>query len=101
MVKQIQKSKSRIGLEIHGYIDTKEKLFCDCKNFHDMKKIKPNTNICPTCVGAPGSKPMLPNKSAIDKILKIGLMLNCEPNLINENKALVFQRKHYNWPDMP
>jgi aspartyl-tRNA(Asn)/glutamyl-tRNA(Gln) amidotransferase subunit B len=90
-----------IGLEIHGYLDTKEKLFCNCKNFHDMKQIKPNTNICPICTGQPGAKPMLPNRSAIDKILQIGLMLNCKPNLIENKKPLIFQRKHYNWPDMP
>ena len=90
-----------IGLEIHGYIETKEKLFCNCKNFHDMKIIKPNTNICPICTGQPGSKPMLPNSSAINKILKIGMMLNCKPNLIENHKPLIFQRKHYSWPDMP
>ncbi len=90
-----------IGLEIHGYIDTNEKLFCRCRNFHDMKLIKPNTNICPVCTGQPGSKPMLPNKSSINKILQIGLMLNCKPNLIENKKPLIFQRKHYSWPDMP
>jgi len=90
-----------IGLEIHGYLETKEKLFCNCKNYHDMKIIGPNTNICPVCTGQPGSKPMLPNKSAIDKIIQIGLMLNCKPNFIEDKKNLSFQRKHYNWPDMP
>ncbi|VVB78324.1 Aspartyl/glutamyl-tRNA(Asn/Gln) amidotransferase subunit B [uncultured archaeon] len=99
MAEQIK--NAMIGLEIHGYLETKEKLFCRCKNFHDMKQIKPNTNICPICTGQPGSKPMLPNKEAIDKILEIGLMLNCKPNLIENKKPLIFQRKHYNWPDMP
>ena len=99
MKKPDKEIKGKIGLEIHGYIDTKEKLFCSCKNFHDMKLIKPNTNICPICCGQPGSKPMLPNKLAIDKIIQIGLMLNCRPNILP--KKLVFQRKHYNWPDMP
>ena len=93
--------KSLIGLEIHGYLETKEKLFCRCKNFHDMKIIKPNTNICPICTGQPGSKPMLPNQSAIKKILQIALMLNCKPNLIENKRSLIFQRKHYDWPDMP
>ncbi len=93
--------KAMIGLEIHGYIETDEKLFCTCRNFHDMKQIKPNVNICPVCTGQPGSKPMLPNASAISKILQIGLMLNCKPNLVSDGKNLVFQRKHYNWPDMP
>jgi len=95
----MKKPNVMIGLEIHGYLETNEKLFCDCKNFHDMKKIKPNTNICPVCTGQPGSKPMLPNKSAINKILQIGLILNCKPNLLP--KTLIFQRKHYDWPDMP
>lgn len=90
-----------IGLEIHGYLDTKEKLFCRCKNFHDMKQTKPNTNICPICTGQPGCKPMLPNSDAVDKILEIGLMLNCKPSLIEDGKPWVFQRKHYSWPDMP
>ena len=85
-----------IGLEIHGYLETKEKLFCRCKNHHDMKLIKPNTNICPICTGQPGAKPQLPNKSAIDKLIQIGLMLDCK---INEK--FLFQRKHYSWPDMP
>ena len=96
-----ENKNAMIGLEIHGYIDTNEKLFCQCRNFHDMKLVKPNANICPVCTGQPGSKPMLPNKSAVDKILQIGLMLNCKPNLIENNKPLIFQRKHYNWPDMP
>lgn len=95
------KNSAKIGLEVHCYIETEEKLFCRCKNFHDMKKIKPNTNTCPICTGMPGSKPMLPNSAAINKILQIGLMLNCKQNLIENKKPLVFQRKHYNWPDMP
>ncbi len=92
------KDKLMVGLEIHGYLETNQKLFCECKNFHDMKKIKPNVNVCPICTGQPGSKPMLPNKLAIDKILQIALMLNCKIDL---NKKLIFQRKHYDWPDMP
>ncbi|MBS3079959.1 Asp-tRNA(Asn)/Glu-tRNA(Gln) amidotransferase subunit GatB [Candidatus Pacearchaeota archaeon] len=90
-----------IGLEIHGYIETKEKLFCRCRNFHDMKVIKPNMNVCPICTGQPGTKPMLPNSSAIDKILEIALMLHGKPNIIEEKKLILFQRKHYDWPDMP
>lgn len=93
--------KVMIGLEIHGYIETEEKLFCNCYNFHDMKKIEPNTNICPICTGQPGTKPMLPNASAVNKILQISLMLNCKPNLIENKNPLIFQRKHYDWPDMP
>lgn len=86
----------KIGLEIHGYIDTKEKLFCSCKRIHGAKLTKPNTNICPICTGQPGSKPMLPNSAAIDKTIQIALILGCK---VNQN--LRFMRKHYSWPDLP
>ena len=87
---------AKIGLEVHGYLLTKEKLFCDCKSEHGTKMAKPNVNICPICTGIPGSKPMTPNNKAIRKIIQIGLVLKCK---INEK--LVWQRKHYNWPDLP
>jgi aspartyl-tRNA(Asn)/glutamyl-tRNA(Gln) amidotransferase subunit B len=86
----------KIGLEIHAYLNTTEKLFCNCKSEHTNKEVKPNTNICPICTGQPGSKPMLPNKVAIDKIIEIGHVLNCKIN-----KELAWQRKHYSWPDLP
>jgi aspartyl-tRNA(Asn)/glutamyl-tRNA(Gln) amidotransferase subunit B len=85
----------KVGLEVHGYLDmlNKTKLFCDNKTDFGSE---PNTNTCPICTGMPGSKPMLPNKEAIDKIISIAAMLGCKVN-----KRLVFQRKHYSWPDMP
>jgi aspartyl-tRNA(Asn)/glutamyl-tRNA(Gln) amidotransferase subunit B len=86
----------KIGLEIHGYLNTNEKLFCDCKSEHGLKNSKPNINICPICTSQPGSKPMLPNKSAINKCIEISLILGCK---INEK--LIWQRKHYSWPDLP
>ncbi len=86
----------KIGLEVHGYLETKEKLFCTCKAEHGLKKVKPNMNICPICTGQPGSKPMLPNEEAVKKIIQIGLMLGCKIN-----KQFLWQRKHYNWPDLP
>ena len=55
--------KIKVGLEIHGYIDVKHKLFCDCYIDHDAE---PNTTICPRCTGQPGSKPMPTNKKALD-----------------------------------
>ncbi|MFZ5955228.1 MAG: Asp-tRNA(Asn)/Glu-tRNA(Gln) amidotransferase subunit GatB [Nanoarchaeota archaeon] len=85
----------KIGLEIHGYLNTKEKLFCKCKNNSEMN-IKPNLNVCPICTGQPGSKPMLPNKEAMKKLILISLALNCKINT-----RLVWQRKHYSWPDLP
>jgi len=85
----------KIGLEIHGYLkmsDTKKKLFCNCSiNDSDY-----NLNTCPICTGQPGTKTMLPNKEAIKKIITCALMMNCKVN-----KRLLFQRKHYSWPDLP
>ncbi len=86
----------KIGLEVHGYLDTEEKLFCKCKT--SFLESKPNSIICPICTGQPGSKPMLPNQSAMDKLIKISLILNCKINL---DKDLIWQRKHYNWSDLP
>jgi len=87
--------EAKIGFELHVYLDmneTKKKLFCNCS----IKEAKPNTNICPICTGQPGNKPMLPNKEAVDKTIKAALMLNCSLNY-----DLLFQRKHYSWPDLP
>jgi aspartyl-tRNA(Asn)/glutamyl-tRNA(Gln) amidotransferase subunit B len=86
----------KIGLEIHGYILTKEKLFCKCLSSHGKKFYEPNINICPICTGQPGSKPLLPNEEAIKKAIQISLILNCKVN-----KKLTWQRKHYSWPDLP
>ncbi len=77
----------KIGLEIHGYINTKEKLFCKCKSAHGLKISGPNINICPICT---------PNKNAVDKSIQIALILGCK---INEK--LQWFRKHYDWPDLP
>jgi aspartyl-tRNA(Asn)/glutamyl-tRNA(Gln) amidotransferase subunit B len=86
----------KIGLEIHGYLNTKEKLFCNCKALHGLKLAKPNTNICPICTGQPGAKPMLPNSEAVKKILQAALILNCKIN-----NVVQWKRKHYSWPDLP
>jgi len=86
--------KPKIGIEIHGYLTTKEKLFCRCSA--DYKSAGQNTNICPVCTGCPGSKPMAPNAEALKKCIAIALMLDCKIN----NKV-IWQRKHYDWPDLP
>lgn len=83
----------KIGLEIHGYLNTEEKLFCKCKVTEDDS---PNTRICPICTGQPGSKPMAPNNSAIKKLIQIAIVLGSK---INEDWT--WQRKHYNWADNP
>ncbi|WP_456395236.1 Asp-tRNA(Asn)/Glu-tRNA(Gln) amidotransferase subunit GatB [Desulfurobacterium sp.] len=81
-----------IGLEVHAQLLTKTKIFCSCRNrFGDP----PNTNVCPVCLGMPGSLPVL-NKKAVEFAVKAALALNCK---INEYS--VFARKHYFYPDLP
>jgi aspartyl-tRNA(Asn)/glutamyl-tRNA(Gln) amidotransferase subunit B len=80
-----------IGLEVHCELRTATKLFCGCRNaFGD----EPNTNICPVCLGLPGSLPVL-NRQAVDYAMRIGTALACEV------KPSIFHRKNYFYPDMP
>jgi len=85
----------KIGIEVHGYLVTKEKLFCRCPT--NYKTAKLNTNICPVCTAQPGCKPMLPNVEALRKTIAIALMLDCKIS----SKQVIWQRKHYDWPDLP
>jgi aspartyl-tRNA(Asn)/glutamyl-tRNA(Gln) amidotransferase subunit B len=80
-----------IGLEVHCELKTATKLFCGCRNaFGD----EPNTNVCPVCLGLPGSLPVL-NVRAVEYAMRIGLALNCEI------RPSIFHRKNYFYPDMP
>jgi aspartyl-tRNA(Asn)/glutamyl-tRNA(Gln) amidotransferase subunit B len=78
-----------IGLEVHCELATKTKLFCWCRNaFGD----EPNVNICPTCIGLPGSLPVL-NEYAVELAMRIGAALHCDI------RPSVFARKNYFYPD--
>src|SRR5581483_6033629 len=80
-----------IGLEVHCELATRTKLFCGCPNvFGD----EPNTNICPVCLGLPGSLPVL-NEQAVELALRLGQALHCRA------EYGVFARKNYFYPDMP
>ncbi len=86
----------KIGLEIHHQLDTDQKLFCKCPtNFYEADT---NTNICPICMSLPGSKPMPINQRALDTVIEVALLLNCN---VVVDKGLPVQRKHYFYPDLP
>jgi aspartyl-tRNA(Asn)/glutamyl-tRNA(Gln) amidotransferase subunit B len=84
--------ESVIGLECHVELSTRTKMFCGCRNAFGAE---PNTNVCPVCLGLPGSLPV-PNRTAIEYILRIGLALGCRI----ADRSL-FHRKNYFYPDMP
>ena len=82
-----------MGLEIHVELKTNSKMFCSCKNDPDEKS--PNLNICPICMGHPGTLPVI-NKEAVRKVIRTALALNCEIQ-----KRTHFERKNYFYPDLP
>lgn len=87
------KYEPTIGLEIHAELKTRTKMFCDSLNDPDEKH--PNVNICPVCVGHPGTLPVI-NQEAIQKLIKVGLALNCQIAELSK-----FDRKNYFYPDLP
>ena len=82
-----------IGLEIHAELNTKSKMFCGCKN--DPDETRPNVNVCPICMGHPGTLPVV-NKEAVRSIVKIGVALGAKIADFTE-----FDRKNYFYPDIP
>ncbi len=82
-----------IGLEIHLQLRTKSKMFCSCAN--EGENFKVNTNICPICLGHPGTLPTI-NLMALKKGLAMALAINCKINIKSK-----FDRKNYFYPDLP
>ncbi len=81
-----------IGMEIHVELATQTKMFCRCRNhFGDP----PNTNVCPVCIGMPGSLPVM-NRQAVEYSIKVALALNCEIAALAK-----WDRKGYYYPDLP
>jgi aspartyl-tRNA(Asn)/glutamyl-tRNA(Gln) amidotransferase subunit B len=87
------KYKTTVGLEIHAELKTKTKMFCQCKN--DTEDKRPNVNVCPVCMGHPGTLPVL-NKEAIEDVIKVGLA--CESDIADFTE---WDRKNYFYPDIP
>ena len=81
-----------MGLEVHVELGTSTKMFCGCATGFGAE---PNSQVCPTCLGLPGSLPVV-NEAAVESAIKIGLALNCE--IANWCR---FSRKNYFYPDMP
>jgi aspartyl-tRNA(Asn)/glutamyl-tRNA(Gln) amidotransferase subunit B len=85
---------TKIGLEIHCQLTKLEsKLFCSCKA--NYREFEPNQNICPICMGLPGSLPRL-NQKAVESATSIAMALNCDTP-----EKIAFFRKNYFYPDLP
>ncbi|MEA1937221.1 MAG: Asp-tRNA(Asn)/Glu-tRNA(Gln) amidotransferase subunit GatB [Patescibacteria group bacterium] len=87
------KYEPTIGMEIHVELKTNSKMFCSCVNNPD--ETEPNKNICPVCLGHPGTLPVA-NKKALEYVIKAGLALNCKIAEFSK-----FDRKNYFYPDLP
>lgn len=88
----LQDWEAVIGLEVHTELTTlKTKMFCGCPITYGEE---PNTNICPICLGLPGTLPV-PNRAAIESIVLAGYATNCDIE-----KETMFYRKGYFYPDM-
>lgn len=81
-----------IGIETHVQLSTLAKAFCSCPYAYGSR---PNTTICPVCMGHPGTLPVL-NSKIVEFAVKLGLALNCELSMTSK-----FDRKHYFYPDLP
>ncbi|MEX0919375.1 MAG: Asp-tRNA(Asn)/Glu-tRNA(Gln) amidotransferase subunit GatB [Parcubacteria group bacterium] len=85
--------KLTVGLEVHAELKTLTKMFCNSKN--DTDETRPNVNICPVCMGHPGTLPVI-NKDAVRSVLRFGVAVGGELADYTE-----FDRKNYFYPDIP
>jgi aspartyl-tRNA(Asn)/glutamyl-tRNA(Gln) amidotransferase subunit B len=88
----VERYEPLIGLETHVELGTRTKMFCGCITTFGAE---PNSQVCPVCLGLPGSLPVV-NRTAIEYAIRIGLALNC-----TIATWCRFARKNYFYPDMP
>jgi aspartyl/glutamyl-tRNA(Asn/Gln) amidotransferase, B subunit len=88
----VERYDPMLGLEVHVELNTNTKMFCGCPTTFGGE---PNTQVCPTCLGLPGSLPVV-NRTAVESAIRIGLALNCDIAPWGR-----FARKNYFYPDMP
>src|SRR3984893_8298029 len=88
----LEKYEAVIGLEVHAHLSTKSKMFCGCSTAFGAQ---PNENVCPRCMGMPGTLPVL-NREAVELAVRAGLAAHCE--IARES---IFDRKSYFYPDLP
>ncbi|WP_372440779.1 Asp-tRNA(Asn)/Glu-tRNA(Gln) amidotransferase subunit GatB [Nocardia acididurans] len=81
-----------LGMEVHVELGTATKMFCGCPTEFGAE---PNTQVCPVCLGLPGSLPVV-NEKAVESAIRIGLALNCSITPWGR-----FARKNYFYPDQP
>lgn len=81
-----------VGLEVHAELNTKSKIYCNCRNAFGLEV---NTQICPVCMGMPGTLPTL-NEKVVEYAIKMGHALNCKINSVCKQ-----DRKNYFYPDLP
>ena len=86
------KYEAVIGLEIHAQLLTNSKAFCGCSTKFGLP---PNSNVCPICLGMPGTLPVL-NKKVVEFAIKLGLATHCKIRTYS-----IFARKNYFYPDLP
>ncbi|MCX7712543.1 MAG: Asp-tRNA(Asn)/Glu-tRNA(Gln) amidotransferase subunit GatB [Chthoniobacterales bacterium] len=91
-MKKKEEYVATIGLEVHVQLKTRTKMFCGCAVEFGAE---PNTNVCPVCLGLPGSLPVM-NEEALRLTALAGLMFGCEIGPVCK-----FDRKNYFYPDMP
>ena len=81
-----------VGLEVHAELNTDSKIYCNCKNAFGLEV---NSQVCPVCMGMPGTLPTL-NSKVVDYAIKMGHALNCKINRVCKQ-----DRKNYFYPDLP